>query len=163
MRLFSWSFLCARNHSKCYDKSKTKIVGVLMKKNLYIAIGGMLGASLRYCIKTEMDVSFSQLFPIQTLFANILGCFLIAVVLTAAIEYLEIDVDLRLGIATGFLGALTTFSTLCKEAYMLIESGQWFTSLLYIFISLATGMFAVYGGVLMTRYIFKRRLKAGEE
>ncbi|MGE5493729.1 MAG: fluoride efflux transporter FluC [Burkholderiales bacterium] len=53
-------------------------------------------------------------------------CFLLALIMSVALELLELNSNLRLGIATGLLGAFTTFSTICKEASSLIFQGLYF-------------------------------------
>ena len=85
-----------------------------MKKYSYIAVGGMLGAMSRFGIENIQLWDF-QSFPVQTLLVNITGSFFLLLLLTTAFEVLAFDPNIRLGIATGFLGAYTTFSTLCKE------------------------------------------------
>lgn len=86
-----------------------------MKKYIYLGLGGLFGAVLRMIIKNSDKFMYKEVFPLDTLIVNILGCFLIALFMNICIELVEIDPDLRLGIASGFIGALTTFSTVCKE------------------------------------------------
>ena len=93
-----------------------------MRKYIFIAIGGMLGAILRYFIKNIHIYNYKEAIPINTLLINVSGSFLLALILTIAFEIFEFDADLRLGIATGFLGAYTTFSTLCKETVNLMNA-----------------------------------------
>lgn len=130
-----------------------------MKRNIIIAIGGVFGAIARYEIKTASFFGEGWQFPIQTFLTNLLGCFLIAIVLTSAFEYLEMSTNLRLGIATGFLGAFTTFSTMCKEIYFLMTLNQWALGVLYGMASLFFGYIAVYLGVLLTRFLMARLFK----
>jgi CrcB protein len=63
----------------------------------------------------------------------------------------EFDTSLRLGIATGFLGAFTTFSTLCKETVSLIHQGDYFSAVSYITVSTMLGLAAVYFGIVLAR------------
>jgi fluoride ion exporter CrcB/FEX len=64
----------------------------------------------------------------NTLVVNLVGCFLLAAILTLALEVLEISSDLRLGVSTGFIGAFTTFSTLCKEILIMASQGYYLTA-----------------------------------
>nr|WP_242851510.1 CrcB family protein [Clostridium sp. DMHC 10] len=86
-----------------------------MKKYLLIAGGGALGAILRFIIKNINFYNYKQAIPLNTLIINITGSFVLALISTIAIDNLELDNDIRLGITTGFIGAYTTFSTMCKE------------------------------------------------
>ena len=124
-----------------------------MRKYTFIAIGGMLGAILRYYIKTIHIYHYKEAIPINTLLINISGTFLLSLILTIAFEIYEIDSDIRLGIATGFLGAYTTFSTLCKETVSLMRQGDYYSSISYIGFSAMFGLAAVYFGVVVAREV----------
>ncbi|MCB2355932.1 fluoride efflux transporter CrcB [Clostridium estertheticum] len=124
-----------------------------MKKYTFIAIGGMLGAILRYVIKSIHIYHYKEVIPINTLLINISGTFLLSLILTIAFEIYEMDSDIRLGIATGFLGAFTTFSTLCKETVNLINQGYYYSSISYIGFSAMFGLAAAYFGVIVAREV----------
>ncbi|MBL4933607.1 fluoride efflux transporter CrcB [Clostridium paridis] len=128
-----------------------------MKKYIFIFIGGMLGAILRYLIKNIDITSFySGVIPLNTLVINICGSFILALVLTTALEVYDFNSNIRLGIATGFLGAFTTFSTLCKESVNLIRQGHYYSSIFYLFSSVILGLIAAYLGVLFTRKVISK-------
>lgn len=117
-----------------------------MYRYICIGIGGFLGANLRYLIKNWTVLNIRNSFPLDTLIINSIGCFLLALFLGFAFEILEIDPDLRLGISTGFIGAFTTFSTLCRETVVLYSSGESLMSAIYMFLSIAAGMLAIFLG-----------------
>lgn len=127
-----------------------------MRKYIFIGVGGFLGAILRFWIKTIPLQNYKELLPINTLFINVTGSFILALITTAALEILKMDVDIRLGICTGFLGAYTTFSTLCKEASELINRGYYFSSLSYIVNSVILGLAAAYFGVIVAREVIQK-------
>lgn len=127
-----------------------------MKKYIFIGAGGFLGAILRFWIKTIPLHNYKELIPINTLFINVTGSFILALITTAALEIFKMDVDIRLGICTGFLGAYTTFSTLCKEASELINKGYYFSSLSYIVNSVILGLAAAFFGVVLAREVLKK-------
>lgn len=122
-----------------------------MRKYIFIAAGGMLGAVLRYCIKNIHVWNYHGSIPLNTLFVNITGSFLLALLLTVAFEVWNFDSDIRLGITTGFLGAYTTFSTLCKETVKLITCGQYFSAISYIAVSVMLGLTSAYIGIILAR------------
>ncbi|WP_298843870.1 fluoride efflux transporter CrcB [Clostridium sp.] len=124
-----------------------------MRKYIFIAIGGMLGAILRYFIKNIHIYHYKEVIPINTLLINISGTFLLSLILTVAYEIYVIDADIRLGIATGFLGAFTTFSTLCKETVNLMKQGDYYSSISYIGFSAMFGLAAAYFGVIVAREV----------
>lgn len=129
-----------------------------MKKYILIAIGGMLGAILRYFIVNIHIFRHNGGIPINTLLINVSGSFLLALILTISFEIYEVDADLRLGIATGFLGAYTTFSTLCKETVNLIKQGNYYSSIAYIGLSIILGLTAAYFGVVVARKVVSKIL-----
>lgn len=80
---------------------------------VYIGVGGFLGAIARFALGQLIGTINQTAFPWGTLTINLLGSFVLGFFLTVALEQLSISAELRLGIATGFLGAFTTFSPLC--------------------------------------------------
>lgn len=127
-----------------------------MRKYIFIGAGGFLGAILRLWIKTIPLQNYKELIPINTLFINITGSFILALITTAALEIFKMDVDIRLGICTGFLGAYTTFSTMCKEASELINKGYYFSSLSYIVNSVVLGLAAAFLGIVVAREVIQK-------
>jgi len=75
---------------------------------LLIGFGGLLGANARYLVSLWAAGRFRTAFPIGTFLINATGSFLLGLVLTLATRFGD-TLDLRLLIATGFLGAYTTF------------------------------------------------------
>ncbi len=132
-----------------------------MRKYIFIGAGGILGAILRYLIKNTNIYQYHGNLPLNTFIINIAGSFILALVLTIAYKVKEIDNDLRLGIATGFLGAFTTFSTLCKETVSLFSQGDYFSAIVYVSTSTIIGLAAVYLGMALARRSALWLFKAG--
>lgn len=118
-----------------------------MRKYIYIGLFGFFGAVLRFVIKDMHIYPYKEAIPVNTLIINVTGSFIIALVLTIAGEAWQMKEELRLGITTGFLGAYTTFSSLCKETVQLINNGLYSSALSYVTMSTVFGLFAVYLGV----------------
>lgn len=127
-----------------------------MRKYIYIGAGGVFGAILRYYIKNIHLYHYKELIPLNTLLINITGSFILALVLTIAYEIWDFDSNIRLGIATGFLGAFTTFSTMCKETVSLIESGNYYSALSYITTSTVLGLAVAYFGIIIAREVVSK-------
>lgn len=123
-----------------------------MRKYIYIGIGAFLGAALRFWAQAiPIGESFHVYFG--TLLINIAGCFLLALILTAAFEVWELDPSIRLGLTTGFLGAFTTFSALCKQTTELLFRGDYYLAAAYLTLCAMLGLGAVYAGVIAARLI----------
>ena len=115
-------------------------------KRLYlaVAIGGMLGASLREWF--ELIIPTAASFPLGTWIINVTGSFLLAFLYAYTARIIRFPQWLRVGIGTGLLGAYTTFSTFCVETVTLMQHGAFFVALSYLIISLIGGiLFAVMG------------------
>ena len=134
-----------------------------MRKYIYISLGGIAGAVLRYLIRSLPILSYSGNIPWNTLVINLTGCFLLAFVLSAAKDVLRINADVKLGIAAGFAGAYTTFSTLCKETVNLIAKGHYISAGLYIMLSVLLGIACVYGGITLAEKAAVSLKKAKKE
>ena len=117
-----------------------------MRRYIYIGVGGFIGAISRYTVKNWQIPNNLDLIYLNTFIINITGCFVLAFFLRLAFDIWETDSDLRLGIATGFIGAFTTFSTLCRETGVLLLNGSIVSSLIYLMLSVAAGLTAVYLG-----------------
>lgn len=133
-----------------------------MKNCLYIGIFGFLGAMLRYFLKNIHIYHYREVVPINTVIINVTGSFVLALILTVALEVFEIRQEIRLGIATGFLGAYTTFSTLCKDTITLIINGYYFSALSYITVSALLGLCASYFGIVVAREYISRFISKEE-
>lgn len=130
-----------------------------MRKIIYIGIGGFLGAILRYYIKNLHMSNHSMLFPTNTLIINLTGTFILSLILTVAFEIWEFNVDIRIGIATGFLGAYTTFSSMCKETVKLIDSNHYIIAAEYIGLSVIAGIGTAFLGVIIAREVVSKIVK----
>src|SRR5690606_40799152 len=74
--------------------------------------------------------------PWGTLAANLIGGYLIGLVLGSFIHYPEVPDWLKLMLTTGFLGGLTTFSTFSAETVGLLERGSYIAAFGYAGVSL---------------------------
>lgn len=90
---------------------------------LWVAIAGALGALSRWGIGVWLGQRLGITFPWGTLAANLIGCFLIGIVMEATERAGFLPGAFRLIIAVGFIGAFTTFSTFEFETFQLFRRG----------------------------------------
>ena len=121
---------------------------------LYIGVGGFFGAILRFLLSNNIQKSFDLLFPIGTLGVNVAGSFLIGFL---AFYFSSITVPEYRGLViTGFLGALTTFSTFSYETIGLFEHGSYIKAILNIFLNVSLSL----GATLLGMWVFKKVLES---
>ena len=107
-----------------------------------VGIGGMVGSMLRYGV-SMLTMECGDGFPIKTLLTNIVGCFLIGIIVMLSGKYSKLSPEMTLMLKTGVCGGFTTFSTFALESVTLIQKGDILSGLLYIVFSVAGGMLAV--------------------
>jgi CrcB protein len=90
-------------------------------------------------------------FPFGTLVINVLGSFLMGVV----VEYFALRAGLsqhaRLFLTTGFLAGFTTFSTFSLEAALLVERGQGWPAAAYIAGSVILSIAGLFAAIILMR------------
>lgn len=104
-----------------------------------VGIGGMVGSMLRYGV-SMLPMECGDGFPIKTLLTNIVGCFLIGIIVMLSGKYSKLSPEMTLMLKTGVCGGFTTFAL---ESVTLIQKGDILSGLLYIVFSVAGGMLAV--------------------
>ena len=115
---------------------------------LMVFVGGGLGSVSRYLISTATKSMMP--FPIGTLTVNVIGSFLMGVLVTFLLGK-SFSEPARLMLAAGFLGGFTTFSSFSIETLTLLEKGQAFTALSNVVLNLALGLSAARLGVLIMK------------
>ncbi|MFB0921463.1 MAG: fluoride efflux transporter CrcB [Oscillospiraceae bacterium] len=116
-----------------------------MQKIFYVGIGGCIGAVLRYLISSKMG---EAQIPLGTLFVNVLGGFLIGMIMEICISSELFSPNMRLFLTTGVLGGLTTFSTFSYETVQLFISGD----LRHGILNICLNLLLCLGGVLLGQY-----------
>lgn len=91
---------------------------------LAVAGGAVLGAWARWGLATWLNPGHSGL-PLGTLVANIGGGYLVGIAVAFFAENASLAPEWRLACVTGFLGAMTTFSTFSAEAVELLMAGRY--------------------------------------
>ena len=88
-----------------------------------VCAGASLGALLRWLLAGRFNHVFPAL-PLGTLAANLIGGYLVGIAVAVFIHMPEISPQTRLFVVTGFLGALTTFSTFSAEVVTSLQQGE---------------------------------------
>ncbi|MGM0519251.1 MAG: fluoride efflux transporter CrcB [Campylobacterota bacterium] len=102
---------------------------------LAIGFGGFLGAVFRAYIVHFANRYVPLELPLGVLLVNVIGSFLIGIVF-AYINHYNMSETTKLFLTTGFLGAMTTYSTFAIESYFLLS-----TSLYLAILNMALNLF----------------------
>ena len=110
-----------------------------------VSAGAAIGASLRLGLGLWLNSLFSSL-AFGTLVANFIGCFLMGILLAAFWIFPQFSPEWRLFLVTGFLGALTTFSSFSGEVIEFFFKEEWGNGL-FVLVSHLVGclIFTVLG------------------
>lgn len=117
-----------------------------MIKLLAIGVGGALGALARYAVSGWAQRLAASPFPVGTLTVNVLGCFIIGGIMSMVENSQLFSANARLFLTIGFLGSLTTFSTVGYETFSYLRTGEPRMALLNAAANLAVGLVAVAAG-----------------
>jgi CrcB protein len=112
---------------------------------ILVALGGAVGAVARYWVSGMVYRLTGPGFPWGTLVVNLVGCFLIGVVIVVLESTIQSGA-IRAAVAIGFLGAFTTFSTFSYETLALLQDGDWLRAGAYVAGSVMVGLLAVAAG-----------------
>ena len=114
---------------------------------IYVGFGGALGAISRFGINEIFENYLSLSSPIGTLFINVMGCFLIGLILGITLPSKDTSYYF---FVIGFLGSFTTMSALTYQT-ILMANTNFISALSYIIITITLTLFATYLGALIAK------------
>jgi len=123
---------------------------------LVVAAGGGLGGLARLGLNTIVPKNGAG-FPWATFGENVIGCFLIGLLLALVVEVWPPTRYARAFLGTGILGGFTTFSAYTADARVLLQGGHSAEAFSYLFGTLAMGLVAVTAGLGVVRSLAGRR------
>ena len=121
-----------------------------MKHLFLVFLGGGLGSIIRLIINRLIP---SESFPYSTLTVNMIGSFLIGLIISYLIDSNMLKSDYYYFLVVGICGGLTTFSAFSIENFNFIKSNETFNSFIYIFISVSLCIALAYLGFLIMNKI----------
>ncbi len=118
-----------------------------------VFIGGGIGAVMRYWLSAFVPRHVESVFPYGILLVNVIGCFLIGVLMSWSEERFVIDPAIRIFLAIGILGGFTTFSTFSYETIALLRDAEYLLAGSYVAGSVIFGLSATYVGAVLGKLI----------
>ncbi|AOR23319.1 fluoride efflux transporter CrcB [Clostridium taeniosporum] len=122
-----------------------------MQKIIYVGIGGFIGATIRYLITLHSAKLVNSNISLGTLIVNVLGGFLIGMIMEISMSTNLISSNLKLFLTTGLMGGLTTFSTFSYETISLMNTGRYLLGTMNICLNL----FLSLGGIIISTFLCK--------
>jgi CrcB protein len=114
---------------------------------LLVGAGGFVGSIARYLTVLSVDKRLTSLMPMGTLVVNIVGSFILGLILALMLKKTGTHLnEWKLFLGTGFCGGFTTFSAFAAENLSLFEHKFPGTAILYIALSVAAGLLAIWVG-----------------
>ncbi len=124
-----------------------------MERFLWIGLAGALGTWSRYLVQMWAARAFGVEFPYGTLAVNLIGCFLIAIVMHVSVATTHVSDTMRLTLTTGFMGGLTTYSAFNFETTKLAREGSGGNAALYLVLTMVGCLLAGLLGLTLARKI----------
>lgn len=112
---------------------------------LQVLIGGAIGSLARYGVSFLLPTTNGHSFPWNTFFVNLMGCFVIGLVLGFILRE-KIHPSILPLLVTGVLGGFTTFSSFGLEAIQLFQNKQVPLAVYYVLGTNIAGLLLVFSG-----------------
>ena len=116
---------------------------------LLIFLGGGIGATARYGLQGAIYKMTGAGFPYGTLVVNVVGSFLIGLLMTSFEERFMINPSLRVFLTIGILGGFTTFSSFSYETMALLRDGSYMLGLGNIALSVTVCLGVTWIGIMI--------------
>ena len=122
---------------------------MLLRYSIWIALGGAIGAVIRFWCAEFIHLFIERGFPVGTLFVNVVGSFLMGFFAVCLFDKFSFNNELRSFLLIGVLGGFTTFSTFSLDVINLLNSGNIWFAVLNIILSVSLCVLAAGLGVWM--------------
>jgi CrcB protein len=127
----------------------------MLKNIIIVGIGGFIGTILRYLLTFYVHKATDSIFPIGTLIVNLLGCFIIGIVIGLFEKGSLVSPEFRLFLTVGFCGGLTTFSTFSSDIVNLLSDLEIFYFTIYLALSVILGVLLSFAGKNLVMLIWR--------
>ncbi len=118
---------------------------------LLVALGGAIGASFRHLVGILTLRIFGSGFPWGTITVNIVGSFVMGIIVELVARKFSASMEWRLFLMTGMLGGFTTFSSFSLDTVFLWERGEAAIAFGYVVASVVLSVAALFAGLALVR------------
>ncbi len=118
---------------------------------LYIGLFGGLGCVARYLASNLTYQVMGRSLPYGTLLVNVVGSFLLGLLMTLGLRSAIIPAQVRIGLTVGFMGGFTTFSTFSYETLRLLEEGSLWQAGANVLLNIVLCLVSALAGAVVAR------------
>ena len=123
----------------------------MWKTIIYVAIGSAIGGVARFLLQQSIQRRAATTFPYGTLGVNLLGCFVIGIVVGLADKGNILSPNGRIFLAVGLCGGFTTFSSFIAENYSMLRGGELLNTFIYLSASVILGLIITTLGIFLIK------------
>jgi len=124
-----------------------------MLNYIIVSAGAAIGGALRYGISSYIQRNISVVFPYGTLVVNVVGTFILGIIMFYLNEKEFIGNEFRLFLTVGFCGGFTTFSTFSYETLTLFRDSEFGLAIYNVVLNVVLCMIGVYLAYLISKLI----------
>ena len=129
-------------------------MGRMPEQLLWVCVGSAAGGGARHLLSERASRSLGSRFPYGTLVVNLLGSFVIAVLMFAGAEKEMLSPTVRIALTTGLMGGFTTYSTFSYETMRAMQDGAWGTAAVNVLVTVVGCLVACLLGWVSARWAF---------
>lgn len=104
---------------------------------LWVFVAGGAGSVMRWLVSLVCQSTFGPTYPVGTLAVNVVGSFLLAALIEVSVTSARVSPELRVTLASGFLGGFTTYSAFSHEAFAYLRAGATGLGVGYLVVTVA--------------------------
>ncbi len=145
--------LNCRDPGRCIADARELCFDPVMSRAVLVGVGGLVGSLARYWLAGLVQRLNGSEFPAGTLTVNVIGSFVVGLVMVLSLERGLLDANMRLLLAVGLCGGFTTMSTFSYETVALLRDGETLLAMANLGASISTCFLAVWLGSLVGRLL----------
>ncbi len=124
-----------------------------MLNYILVSAGAAIGGALRFGISSYIQRNISVIFPYGTLLVNVVGSFILGIIMFYLNEKELIGNDFRLFLTVGFCGGFTTFSTFSYETLNLFRDSEFGLAIYNVLLNVVLCLVGIYLAYLISKLV----------